>query len=135
MNERRKTKRFVEKNNAVIIFSIENDNTNRDSKPTWTKDLSIAGAKLLSHKSFPFGTKLLISLQLPKSKQIVELWASVVWVHSLKKKGEFEVGVKFIHSLQTIPKLLQHLYGNEVHQIEEMSPRRERFFSVDVGEV
>lgn len=135
MSERRETKRFVEKNNAVITFSIEKDNLSRDSKPAWTRDLSIAGAKLLSHKSFLLDTRLLISLQLPKSKQIVELWARVVWVHSLKKKGEYEVGVKFIRSLQTIQNLLQHFYGNEVQQIEGMSPRKERFFPVDVAEV
>lgn len=134
MSERRKTTRFLEKNNAVITFSIEKNNTSRDSKPAWMRDISIAGAKLLSHKSFPIDTKLLISLQSPKSKQIVELWARVVWVHSLKKKGEYEIGVKLIHSLQTMSNLFQHLYGDEVQQIEGMSPRRERFFPVDVAE-
>jgi hypothetical protein len=135
MIERRKTKRFLEKNNCIITFSIEKDNKNRDSKPVWTQDLSVAGAKLLTHKPFQFDARLLISLQLPKSKRIIELWARVIWVNSLKKKGEYEVGVTFLHSLETIPKLFQHLYGNEIQHIEKMSPRKGRFFHVDVAEL
>ncbi|MCJ7580466.1 MAG: PilZ domain-containing protein [Candidatus Aminicenantes bacterium] len=133
MNERRKTTRFVEKNNGFITFSIEKDHTNRDSKPVLTQDLSITGAKLLTNKPFPIDTRLLISLQLGKSKQIVELWARVLWIHSLKENGKYEIGVVFFTSLQTIQKLVQHLYGNEFQNIEEMSPQKEHFFPVDVS--
>ncbi|MFC2168174.1 PilZ domain-containing protein [Acidobacteriota bacterium] len=133
MSEKRKNIRFVEKNDAVIIYSIEKDNSNRDSESVRTKDLSIAGAKLLSHKFFPVDTRLLLSMQLHNSKQIMELWAKVVCVQNLNKKGEYEVGVKFIHSMQTMSNLFQHLYGNKVQQIGDMSNRKDSFFPIDVA--
>ena len=114
MNERRKTQRFQEINKAIIKFSIENNQTSRDSKSALTQDLSIDGAKLVSNKSFPIYTRLIISLELPKSKQTAKLRARVVWEHSSKKKGIYEIGVEFIYSHETSPIFFQHLYGHGV---------------------
>jgi len=134
MKERRKTKRFAEKNRAVINFSIEKNSINRDPKPAWTKDLSVDGAKLRSKKPFPLDTRLIITLELPTSRQIVKLWARVIWIRNTKKKGEYELGVEFIHSLETIPNLLQHLYGYVLEPNKKRSPQKHRTFSVDVAE-
>jgi c-di-GMP-binding flagellar brake protein YcgR len=111
MNDRRKAKRFTEKNRAVIHYSVEENACCRDSNPAWTRNISVDGAWLLAPKSFPLDTKLILSLELPKSEQIVKLWARVVWSRSSRNKGEYEVGVEFIHSLQTRHNLFKHLYG------------------------
>ena len=134
MKERRKTKRFIEKNKAVINFSIQKASIDRKTNLAWTRDLSIDGAKLRTQKTFPQDTRLIISLELPKSKQVVKLWARVIWAQKMKKKGEFVLGVEFIHSLETIPDLFKHLYGFSVPTKKKNLPRKRKSFSVEVTE-
>ena len=135
MDERRKTKRFVEKNKAVINFTIEKQAVKRKPHQAWTKDISIDGAKLIAPKSFPFDARLIISLELPKSKQLVKLWARVVWAKESKEKGKHEIGVEFIHSLETMPNLFQHFYGHESGQPKKRIKGKGRKYPVDVFEV
>lgn len=135
MKERRKTKRFVEKNRAVIHFSIGKKSLTKNPDSAWTRNLSIDGAKLITHRFFPIDTRLIISLELPKSKQLVKLWARVIWVERSKDKRFYDVGVEFIHSLETVPNLLQHLYGFGTCRERIASSPRKRIFPVDVSEV
>ncbi len=135
MNEKRKTKRFQEKNKAVISFSIKEVSKRKNSKSAWTQNLSIDGAKLLTNKSLSFDTNLIISLELPKSKQTVKLRARVVWGHSLKKKGLHEIGVKFIHTQETLPVFFKHLYGHGVRPKNKDLSQENHSFPVDVAEV
>jgi hypothetical protein len=135
MSERRKTKRFLERNKAVIHFSIEKDAVSREPNPAWTRDISIDGARLLTHRSYPPNTKLIISLELPKSKQIVKLWARVAWTHCLDVKGQFEVGVEFIHSLQTIHNLFKHLYGYTIQPGKKDPQKKDHSFPVKIAEI
>lgn len=134
MKERRKTKRFAEKNKAVINFSIVKQSINRDANSAWTRDLSIDGAKLLTRKPFPSDSRLIISLELPGSQQIVKLWARVIWIKKSKSKKYHEVGVEFIHSIDTIPNLFLHLYGHGKNKEDKRSSKTKRIFLVDVSE-
>lgn len=135
MKEKRKAKRFTEKNKAVIHYSVENNASCRDSNPAWTRNISVDGASLLAPKSFPCDTKLILSLELPKSEQIVKLWARVVWSRNSRKKGEYEVGVEFIHSLQTRHNLFKHLYGYGIQTKKKMPAGINNSIPVEVIEM
>ena len=135
MKERRKAKRFIEKNKAVIHFSFENCFSCRDANTACTRDISIDGARLLSDRSFTIDTRLIISLELPKSQQIVKLWARVAWVHNSKNAGKYEVGVEFIHSLQTLHDLFKHLYGYGIQTKKKKPARIDDSIPVEVTEI
>lgn len=135
MKERRKAKRFIEKNKAVIHYSVEENTCCRDSNPAWTRNISVDGARLLTHKSFPLDTRLIISLELPKSEQIVKLWARVVWIRNSRKEREYEVGVEFIHSLQTRHNLFKHLYGYGIQAKKKKPAGIDNSIPVEVTEM
>ena len=135
MKERRKAKRFIEKNKAVIHYSVEKNASCRDSNPACTLNISVDGAQLLAPKAFPLDTRLILSLELPKSEQIVKLWARVVWTRNSRREGEYEVGVEFIHSLQTRHNLFKHLYGYGVQTKKKKPARIDDSIPVEVTEI
>jgi len=134
MNDRRKSKRFIEKNKAVIHFSGGGGDYLGNPNPAWTRNISVDGARLLTQKMFPVDTKLIITLDLPRSEQVVKLWARVVWAQNTKQDGEFEVGVEFLHSIQTRHSLFKHLYGYRFQSENATSAKIERAIPVDVIE-
>ena len=134
MKNQRKTKRFLEKNKAVINFSLKEDALKQGSNMAMTWDLSLDGARLFTYKYFPVDTKLILSMDLAKSSQMVKLWAQVKWVKELNNVGEFELGVEFIHSLETIPNLMKHLYGHIPAPPKELEGRKEASYPVDMIE-
>lgn len=103
----------MEKNRAVINFSIIENAISQDTNLAATWDISIDGARLYTNEYFPVETKLIISLDLSRTELMVKLWAKVKWVNKVNiNMGKYEMGVEFIHSVQTLPDLLKHLYGH-----------------------
>ena len=134
MKDRRKSKRFIEKNKAVIHFSGGGESFFGNPDPAWTRNISVDGARLLTHKMFPVDTRLIITLDLPRSDQVVKLWARVVWTQNTNQQGEYEVGVEFLHSLQTRHSLFKHLYGYGFKAQNTTSEKIENAIPVEVVE-
>jgi len=135
MREKRKSKRFFEKNRAVINFSVIENDISQDTNLAVTWDISIDGARLFTNKYYAPETKLIISLDLARSKLLVKLWAKVKWSRELNSHlGKYEMGVEFSHSVQTLPDLLKHFYGHELVDSKQKNSHDVNSIPVDVEE-
>ena len=111
--ERRKDKRFSEKNKVFIKSTEEGlDNSAGLRTRAFTCDLSLGGARLISRKSYPVGTVVRIIMELARTNQVFQIDGEVKWVNKKGKHGTYEIGVEFLHNLShTIVSLLRHLYS------------------------
>jgi hypothetical protein len=125
----------MEKNRAVINFSIIENAISQDTNLAATWDISINGARLFTNKYFPVETKLIISLDLSRTELLVRLWAKVKWVNEVNNNmGKYEMGVEFIHSVQSLPELLKHLHGHELIESNQRNSRVKKLLPVEVTE-
>jgi len=135
MKDKRKSKRFMEKNRAVINFSLIENAISQDTNLAATWDISINGAKLFTNKYFPVETKLIISLDLSRTELMVKLWAKVKWLNEVNSnKGKYEMGVEFIHSVETLPSLIKHLYGHGLIEYDRGKGQVKNSLPVEVTE-
>lgn len=125
----------MEKNRAVINFSIIENAISQDTNLAATWDISIDGARLYTNKYFPVETKLIISLDLSRTEVMVKLWAKVKWVNEVKiNMGKYEMGVEFIHSVQTLPALLKHLHGHGLIEYNQRNSQEKKSIPAVVTE-
>jgi len=113
MGERRKSKRFPEKNRAVINCYIKFGAFVYEEKTAYFRDLSLEGARLVTFHELSPGTECKITLDLASSNQMVQLWSRVIWVEKTQRMGEYEIGIQFIHTGDTRTQIKKHLYGEE----------------------
>jgi hypothetical protein len=111
MGERRKSKRFPEKKRAVINCYIKYGSFVYEEKTASISELSVDGTRLLTYQELSPGTECKISLDLAGSKQIVQLWARVIWVEKTRRSDEYKIGIEFIHTEESRAQLKKHLYG------------------------
>ena len=72
MENKRKEKRFEEKNKVVIQFALEGHEANNSAGiKAITRDISLGGARIISPKAYPLDTVMRIEINLSKSEQIV----------------------------------------------------------------
>ncbi len=116
MSEKRREKRLRDENKAVVQSVREgNDLNKRIDINALTCDISPGGAKILTHKFYPFDSTIRIQIDLSNSGQILTVDGKVKWIKKMDDEELFEIGVEFLHSIsQTILALLEHLYGNNV---------------------
>ncbi len=77
-------------------------------------DISIGGARIVTHKFFPIGTIVRIQIVLNDSEQILKIDGEVKWGKKVPDEDHYEFGLEFIHEIsQTIVFLLGHLYGKK----------------------
>lgn len=112
MLERRKRKRFVERNEVFIRPFFRNGDGLKTKACTY--DLSTGGARILTQEPFEVGTLLRIRIDLGRTGRSISLEGEVKWRRRSEGSGLFEQGVEFLHL--TSPKvlaLIQHLYHQD----------------------
>ena len=112
MLERRRRKRFVERNDVFIRPFFRNGDGLKTEGCTY--DLSTGGARILTREPFEVGTLLRIRIHLAGTPRAVLLDGEVKWRRRNEGSGLFEQGIEFLHL--TSPKvlaLIRHLYGHE----------------------
>ena len=116
MSEKRREKRLRDENKAVVHSVREGkDLVGGIDINALTCDISPGGAKILTHKFYPFDSHIRIQIDLSNSGQMLEVDGKVKWIKKMDDEELFEIGVEFLHSIsQTILALLEHLYGNNV---------------------
>jgi hypothetical protein len=116
MGERRKSKRFPEKSRAVINCYLKYGSFIYEEKSASFNELSLEGVRLLTFHELSPGTECKITLDLARSKQMVQLLAKVIWVEKTRRMGEYEIGIQFIHTEESRAQLKRHLFeeGNTI---------------------
>ncbi|MGD9347955.1 MAG: PilZ domain-containing protein [Candidatus Aminicenantes bacterium] len=114
MENKRKDKRFEEKNKVVIQFALEGHETDSSTVvKAHTHDISLGGARIISPKSYPVDTVMRIQINLSKSGQIVKVDGIVRWSKLASDSGNYELGVEFLHKIsKSVLSLIRHLYGD-----------------------
>lgn len=115
MENKRKDKRFEEKNKVVIQFALKSPEPNNSERiKAITHDISLGGARIVSCKSYPVNTVLRIEINLSKSRQIVKLDGIVRWSKLSFDSENYELGVEFLHKIsKSVLSLIRHLYGEQ----------------------
>jgi hypothetical protein len=112
MFERRKRKRFVERNDVFIRPFFRTGDGLKTKACTY--DVSTGGARIMTQEPFEVGTLLRIRIELGRTGKSVSLDGEVKWRRRNEGTGLFEQGVEFLHL--TSPKvlaLIKHLYCQE----------------------
>ncbi len=114
MENKRKDKRFQEKNEVVIQFTLEHHEGNNRGTKALTHDISLGGARILTAQSFPVDTVMRIEINLSKSKQTIKVDGIVRWIKESPDKDSYELGVEFLHKIsKSVLSLIRHLYGED----------------------
>ena len=115
VENKRKDKRFEEKNKVVIKYALESHETNGIAgTKAITRDISLGGARIISSKSYPVDTVMRIEINLSKSGQLVKLDGIVRWSRLSSDEESYELGVEFLHKIsRSVLSLIRHLYGGE----------------------
>jgi len=75
------------------------------------RDASPSGLKVETDVEFPPGTQVLIKLQSPKTRKLIQAMATVKWAESLGAGRGFTTGLEFTGtSLDVILDLIGHIY-------------------------
>ncbi|HPW17097.1 MAG TPA: PilZ domain-containing protein [Candidatus Aminicenantes bacterium] len=110
MFERRRRKRFVERNEVLIRTAA--DKVQGAGIAAHTFDLSTGGARVVTSKSYPVGTVIRIRLDLAGTAQFVNLEGEVKWNRPRPDGDLHEIGVEFLRlTSQAVLTLIRHLYG------------------------
>ena len=111
--ERRREKRFPEKNKVLIKSAEEHKDVSVSvNARAQTCDLSLGGARLYSKKEFAPGTVIRIVLELGKSGEKVQIEAEVKWARKSENGKGYDIGAEFLHNVShTLQSLLRHLYS------------------------
>jgi PilZ domain len=76
-----------------------------------TVDASPSGLKVDCDVQFPIGTVLSISLQSPRTGQLIKASGEVKWVRPAADNRGYDMGLEFVEtSMRTILDLLEHIY-------------------------
>ena len=100
MTEKRKDPRLREEQKVVIEF-YPRGRTPRPKNVTYalTRDVSEGGVRPLADKYFPVGTLLKITMSMARTKQIVNVVATVKWVTNFQTSDLFEMGIEYMHEI------------------------------------
>ena len=115
MENKRKDKRFEEKNKVVIHYALEGHEAKSGTGiKAITQDISLGGARIIAPKSYPVDTVMRIEINLSKSRQIVKIDGIVRWSRLSSGGKTHELGVEFLHKIsKSVLSLIRHLYGED----------------------
>jgi Tfp pilus assembly protein PilZ len=115
MLNQRKEKRFSEKNDVLIQYSLDGKKiSNYIGMNALTQDISLSGARIITKKLFPIDTILRIQISLSRSKQIIKVDGKVKWVKERTEEKSYEIGIEFLHEIsKTVLSLIRHLYTED----------------------
>jgi len=112
VQSKRTEKRLKEKNDVVLEYYENKQTHNKSTAFGLTKDISLNGARILTHKKIEIGTEVKLILDLSKSRQNLSIWAKVMWINLVEEDVLYEIGVKFDHGIShTVINMLKHVYG------------------------
>lgn len=112
VQSKRTEKRLKEKNDVVLEYYKNKQTHNKSTAFGLTKDISLNGARILTHKKIEIGTEVKLILDLSKSRQNLSIWARVMWINLVEEDVLYEIGVKFDHGIShTVINMLKHVYG------------------------
>ena len=76
-----------------------------------TRNASPSGLSVETDVRFPPGTQIVIKLNSPKIRKLIQATATVRWVESLPESSGFRTGLEFTQmSLEAILDFLEHIY-------------------------
>ena len=115
MENKRKDKRFTEKNKVMIHFALDSHENGRSKGiKAITRDISLGGARIISPKLYPVNTVMRIEIILSTSGQNVKLDGIVRWSKVSSKEETYELGIEFLHKIsKSVLSLIRHLYGEK----------------------
>jgi hypothetical protein len=115
VENKRKDKRFEEKNKVVIQFALVDHGENSSAGiNAITRDISLGGARIIAPKSYPVDTVMRIEINLSKSGQIVKIDGIVRWSKQSSDDDTYELGIEFLHKIsKSVLSLIRHLYGGD----------------------
>jgi hypothetical protein len=124
MTERRRDKRVKEENRVVIEVSPAGGQGDALTTNAFTKDISLTGARIWTDRLFPLHSKLILTLYLSRSRQVVRVRGTVKWEKECDD-GLYEIGVHFQQGIpDVLMALINHLYGREEGIPTEVNRRR-----------
>ena len=96
MEEKRKTPRMKEANELTITVVAGEKNLPEEAiNDNYTKDISVAGAKIQSHIFLPVGTILELDFISKTINQKVTVLGEVKWIKTIIEDVSYEAGVEF----------------------------------------
>ena len=110
MGEKRNVGRFIEEIDGSISFYNKQDPGILKTISIKTVDISLHGAKMITSQSFPVYSNLRLTLNLTGSNQVIKLDVKVIWVKKKDDEASYEMGVEFLHDINSIENLHKHLY-------------------------
>jgi len=76
-----------------------------------TKDASASGLRVETDVEFPAGTQVLVKLESPKTRKLIQARAAVKWSEKLEGGAGFGTGLEFVETpVDTILDILEHIY-------------------------
>jgi hypothetical protein len=114
MAEKRKEQRIKEEN-RVVIEAGPAGGAPGDGFPAnaFTRDISLAGARIWTDRLYPLNTKLKLTLYLSRSRQVIRINSTVRWMKSCDD-GLYEMGVQFQPGIpDALIALINHIYSKD----------------------
>jgi c-di-GMP-binding flagellar brake protein YcgR len=125
MVDKRKEERLKEKNAAIItIISGKENSADKEILYTYTRDISLLGARIRAKILLPVGTYLNMELILKDLQEMINVLAKVKWIRSIIENEYYEVGVEFINTpLDAFTKLWNYILWKQDHIISRSAAR------------
>jgi hypothetical protein len=99
MLDKRKEERLKEKNAATItVISDREKYSEEEILYTYTRDISLLGARIRAKIILPVGTYLNMELTLKELQEMIIVLAKVKWIKSIIENEYYEIGVEFVNT-------------------------------------
>jgi len=119
MLDKRKEERLKEKNAATITVISDRENSPEEEiLYTYTRDISLQGARIRAKNILPVGTYLNVELTLNNLQEMIIVLGKVKWIRSIIENEYYEIGVEFINTpVDAFTKLWNYILSKQGHVI------------------
>ena len=108
MLDKRKEERLKEKNAATITVISDRENSPEEEiLYTYTRDISLQGARIRAKNILPVGTYLNVELTLNNLQEMIIVLGKVKWIRSIIENEYYEIGVEFVNTSEEAMKILK----------------------------
>ena len=85
---------------------------------TYTRDISLQGARIRAKNILPVGTYLNVELTLNNLQEMIIVLGKVKWIRSIIENEYYEIGVEFINTpVDAFTKLWNYILSKQGHVI------------------
>ncbi len=115
MLDKRKEERLKEKNAATITVISDRENSPEEEiLYTYTRDISLQGARIRAKNILPVGTYLNVELTLNNLQEMIIVLGKVKWIRSIIENEYYEFGVEFINTpIDAFTKLWNYILSKQ----------------------